>query len=228
MKRILGNLTWKKLIASLLGILLVGIAVSFNANASLGNDPVGIVYDGVRNSARLTQQQLGTASNLVNLVLIVLVFLTGRRYINVGTFIYILPYGFFVDLGGFLYRTIFLAHPGLSVRSAAAVCGCLLLYIGVGLFVAADIGLDPFTGIVMVLADRTGKEYRKVKVVFDVCCTILGFVLGGTFGAVTVASALTAGPCIQFFSGKFKPFIQDEKKSTEQDQGQLSRNARAA
>lgn len=228
MKRLFADLTWKKLIASLAGILLVGIAVSFNANAFLGNDPVGIVYDGVRNAAHLTQEQLGTASNLVNLVLIVLIFFTGRRYINIGTFIYVLPYGFFVDFGGFLFRTLFPAHPGLTVRILAAALGCFLLSIGVGFYIAADIGLDPFTGIVMVIADKTKKEYRKVKVIFDICCTALGFALGGTFGVITIASALTAGPCIQFFSSRFKPLLQNGKMKTDRESEKNSREAKAA
>lgn len=95
-----------KLILALAGIILVGTGVAFNAAAALGNDPVGIVYDGIRNAAHLSAQQLGMASNLVNLVLVCVIFFLGRRYVNIGTFIYILPYGAVVDLGSRLYSRL--------------------------------------------------------------------------------------------------------------------------
>ena len=67
----------RKCFLALLGILLIGVGVSFNAMAKLGNDPVGIFYDGIRNALGLNQEQLGMASNLVNIVLLVFLFFAG-------------------------------------------------------------------------------------------------------------------------------------------------------
>ena len=139
------------------GILLVGTGIAFNAAAALGNDPIGIVYDGIRHTAGLSPQQLGTASNLVNIILVVVVFLLGRRYVNIGTFIYIVPYGTIVNLGGKLYDLFFHVQT-LPIQILGATIGCLLLYIGVAMFITADIGLDPFTGLVMVIR-AFQKEY---------------------------------------------------------------------
>ena len=55
--------------AAAVGIILVGTGVAFNAAASLGNDPIGIVCDGIRNAVNLSSEQLGMASNIVNVVL---------------------------------------------------------------------------------------------------------------------------------------------------------------
>ena len=176
-----------------MGVILVGTGVAFNAAAALGNDPVGIVYDGIRNAARLSPEQLGIASNIVNVVLIIIVFFTGRHYINIGTFIYVVPYGLAVDFGGRLYHM-------------------LLLYTGVAMFITADIGLDPFTGIVMVIRDRLKKEFKYVKVGFDIGCITLGFSLGGKIGAITVITALMAGPLIQFLSDILKKLVKGDKK----------------
>lgn len=189
----------KRLVLAFVGILLVGTGVAFNAAAALGNDPVGIVYDGIRNVANLSAEQLGVASNLVNMALVILVFLLDRRYVNIGTFIYIVPYGFVVSFGGKLYHTLFQTQI-LPFQIAGAAMGCLLLYTGVAMFITADIGLDPFTGVVMVIRDKVGKEYKVVKVCFDVGCIILGFLLGGKLGVITILTALTAGPVIQFLS----------------------------
>ena len=199
------------LILAVVGVMLVGTGVAFNAAAALGNDPVGIVYDGIRNAARLSPEQLGIASNIVNVALIIIVFFTGRHYVNIGTFIYVIPYGLAVDFGGRLYHMLFQTHA-LPLQILGATLGCLLLYTGVAMFITADIGLDPFTGIVMVIKDRLKKEFKCVKVGFDIGCIILGFSLGGKIGAITVITALMAGPLIQFLSDILKKLVKGDKK----------------
>ncbi len=197
----------KKLLLAIVGILLVGTGIAFNAAASLGNDPIGIVYDGLRNVLGLSAQQLGMASNFVNFALTALVFCLGRRYVNVGTFIYILPYGTIVDLGGRLYHVLFPVQT-LPVQILGAFIGCILLYFGVAMFIVADIGLDPFTGTVMLIRDKVKKEYRTVKICFDAGCVLLGVLSGGRLGVITVATALAAGPVIQFFSERISKCME--------------------
>lgn len=189
----------KKTILAVIGILFVGTGIAFNAAASLGNDPIGIVYDGLRNMLALSAQQLGMASNFVNFALTAIVFLGGRRYVNIGTFIYIIPYGAIVDLGGKLYHALFPVQT-LPLQILGAFIGCMLLYFGVAMFIAADIGLDPFTGTVMLIRDKVKKEYRTVKICFDAGCVLLGVISGGRLGIITVVTMLAAGPVIQFFS----------------------------
>ena len=187
-----------RIILAILGIILVGTGVAFNAAAALGNDPVGIVYDGIRSALNLSSEQLGMASNIVNIVLVVIIFWE-RHYVNIGTFIYIIPYGFVVDLGGRLYHMVFKVQT-LPVQIAGAAIGCFLLYMGVAMYITADVGLDPFTGFVMTIRDKVNKQFRVVKVCFDICCIVLGFVLGGKLGIITNLTALAAGPVNQFLA----------------------------
>ena len=201
------NYNYKMIFLAFVGILLVGVGVAFNAAASLGNDPVGIMYDGIRNALGLTSEQLGLASNIVNIVLMIVVFFTGRHYVNIGTFVYIIPYGTVVSLGGKLYQILFPTQT-FAIQILGAVIGCLLLYTGVAMYITADIGLDPFTGVVMVLRDRTKKEYRYVKIAFDICCIVIGTLLGGKLGVITIITALSAGPVIQFLSDQMGKLME--------------------
>jgi hypothetical protein len=202
------RITVCKIVAAVIGVLLVGVGVAFNNCAGLGNDSVGIVYDGIRSVGGMTSAQLGMASNLVNLTLMVLLFFIGRRYISVGTFVYFIPYGFCVDIGTRLYGLL-IHSDGLAMQILCSVIGCLLLYIGVAIYITVDIGVDPFTGIVLVLRDKLKKEYRFVKIGFDLTMIVLGTLLGGKLGLVTIITALTAGPMIQFFSNICKKFGLD-------------------
>ena len=84
--------------------------------------------------------------------------------------------------------------------------GCVLLSLGVAIYITVDIGVDPFTGVVLVLRDVLKKEYRYVKIGFDVTMVILGTLLGGRLGVVTVVTALAVGPVIQFFTKILKKY----------------------
>lgn len=200
----------KAILASLLGILLVGIGVAFNNRAGLGNDSIGIVYDGIRNTAKLTPDQLGIASNVLNFGLAMILLFIGRKYINVGTLIYVIPYGFFVNLGSSLYTLLALPET-MIFRLILAILGSLSLYLGVATFIATDIGVDPFTGIVMVIRDKVKKDYALVKIIFDLLMVFIGIILGGKFGIITLITALTAGPLIQFFSKRVRKLLNFKK-----------------
>lgn len=207
------NINLFKILMALLGIFFIGVGVAFNAATQLGNDPIGIIYDGTRNALGLTGRQLGLVSNFVNYGLIALLFFIGRKYVKVGTLIYILPYGLFVSVGTKIYEVLVTSN-GFPSRLIAGFIGCLLIYTGVAIYIAMDIGLDPFTGIVMVLRDKLNLDYKKTKVGFDIIMVILGILLGGTLGIITIFTALTAGPSIQWISGKLTKLLLNriEKK----------------
>lgn len=202
----------KRLAYALAGILLIGTGVAFNNKVRLGNDPIGMVYDGVKSFAGWDGASLGMASNLVNAGLIAVLLFIGRKYLNIGTLIYILPYGAFVSLGTIIYDTFF-ASDLLWIRCLTGAAGCLLLYMGVSLFIAADIGLDPFTGIVMVIRDKCGISFRITKILFDLAMILLGALLGGRLGVTTAITALTAGPVIQFFSERLSKILSPQKEA---------------
>jgi uncharacterized membrane protein YczE len=201
MKKI--NIT--KITLALFGILFVGIGVAFNVANQLGNDPIGIIYDGALHTLGLTGASLGMISNIINAALIGLLLVIGRRHINIGTVIYIIPYGLFVNLGSQLYQA--LAIDTLSGRIIMGILGCAMIYLGVAIFIAVDIGLDPFTGIVMVACDRFKVDFKKAKIIFDLSMILLGTLLGGRLGAITFVTALTAGPSIGWLASRISSYL---------------------
>lgn len=195
--------TPKAIALALLGIFLVCMGVAFNNNTQLGNDPVGIIYDGLRTTFHLEQAQLGTVSNYLNVVLIIGLFFMGRHYASWGTLMYLVPYGVFVSIGSALYPMIFTSTTLLG-RSLGGLVGISLYYLGISLFVAADIGVDPFSGFMLTLRDKTGWSMRRSKITFDGALIIMGVLLGGKFGIITILTALTTGPTIQALSSIFR------------------------
>lgn len=205
-----GKISVATVSVALVGVLLCGMGVAFNNCAGLGNDSVGIFYDGIRSFLGLTGEQLGMASNVVNIGLLLLMLVIGRHFVSVGTFIYLIPYGFCVTIGTTVYGMLAGGTEAFLVRVIFAVCGSLLICMGVALFITADIGVDPMTGVVLVLVEKTKKEYRLVKIGFDITLIIIGFLLGGKAGVVTLVTGVCVGPCIQFFNQTFIKLLVKE------------------
>lgn len=193
------KITIQQILTALVGIFCVSVGVAFNNCAGWGNDAVGMLYDGIRAVFGMTVEQLGLVSNGVNIVLTILLFIVARRFVSVGTFIYLLPYGIFVDIGTHLYPLIFSSDFYL-VRILGSVVGCLLLCIGIAIYIVLDIGVDSFTGIVLFLSDIIKTKYGYLKIAFDFTLIVIGTLLGGTLGAVTFITAVVIGPTVQFFT----------------------------
>lgn len=189
----------QQILAAMVGIFFVSVGVAFNNGAGWGNDAIGMLYDGIRVAFGMTSDQLGMASNVVNIALTVILFLLARRYVSIGTFVYLLPYGFFVNIGTMLYPVIF-SSDMVWVRVLGSVTGCVLLCLGVAIYIVLDVGVDPFTGIVLFLADVVKKQYGLIKIIFDGTLIVIGALLGGKLGAVTLITAVAVGPTIQFFA----------------------------
>lgn len=210
MNVILNNLNGKslksffiKITVALLGVAFVGFGIAFNSAAMLGNDAVAILYDGVRNIFGLPVSRLGIITNSVNYLIIVIAFILNRKYINIGTFIYTIPMGNFIGIGAKIYEYVNFP-PTLEFRILSSVVGCLMLFIGLGIFIAIGIGVDPFTAIAMILKDKINSEFKTAKIICDLTSLVIGFSLGGKAGVVTVMAALFGGPCIQLVSDFLK------------------------
>ncbi|MBM4761291.1 hypothetical protein [Bacillus sp. B15-48] len=197
------RITRKKMFFSMIGISMLCIGVAFNNQTLLGNDPVGIVYDGIRITLDYTQAELGVVANYINIALILILLFFGRRYINIGTLLYLIPYGFLVSFGSYLYPLLF-DNSIYFQRILGGVVGCTLFFVGLSLFIACKIGVDPINGLMLTLRDKTKWSMKRAKVTMDLCLLVIGVLLGGKFGIITIVTALGTGPAIQYLTQVFE------------------------
>jgi len=193
----------KDTILAIIGAILCGLGVGFSNFASLGMDSVGIFYDGIRNVLGLSSSQIGTASYVVSFILFVFLWFVGRKYVSFGSVVYIIVYGIFANLGTLMMEH-WVSNDSIWHRAVIAVFGILLLFMGLGIYIAIDIGVDAFTGTVLWICDKTHGKMEVVKVIFDLSLTLIGYLLGGKVGILTVITVLVGGPCIGFFTKKFQ------------------------
>ena len=195
--------SFSDILLAALGAVLCGLGCGFINFASYGMDSIGLFYDGIRNILKLSPSQIGTASYVVCIILSIFLWFADRKYVSIGSVIYILMYGAFANIGTIIWEKI-IPDSNMYIRIVVALLGLLVLYIGLGIYIAIDIGVDAFTGVMLWICDVTKKDMKIVKVLFDIGLTLIGLFLGGTIGVVTVLSILVGGVSIDFFTKKIR------------------------
>lgn len=195
--------SFSDILLAALGAVLCGLGCGFINFASYGMDSIGLFYDGIRNILKLSPSQIGTASYVVCIILSIFLWFADRKYVSIGSVIYILMYGAFANIGTIIWEKM-IPDSNMYIRIVVALLGLLVLYIGLGIYIAIDIGVDAFTGVMLWICDVTKKDMKIVKVLFDIGLTLIGLFLGGTIGVVTVISILVGGVSIDFFTKKIR------------------------
>ncbi len=183
----------KKILICTLSLMALGIACGINIRASQGADPITVFYDGL---SKIIKTNVGLAVYVLNTSLVALIFFVNRKYIHIGTVIYMFILGLFVQAGIYIYDLMNI--PNVFIwQIIVSLFGCMLAFIGLGGFMSIDIGIDPWTAAAIILSKKMNKSFRIVKISLDVLTLILGWLMGGTVGIITLFCAVAGGPMIQ-------------------------------
>jgi len=178
-----------------LGFFLIASGKVFMLKANLGMSPWGVFEVGVTHYLPIT---LGRVNQIVSLCLIIFsLFL--HIYPWIGTLLCMFFVGFFIDIANlFVPTTNFFVYQIIMVA-----CGVLLVGMGIGMYVNANLGAGPRDGLMLGLSKKTGKSIRMIRAMIEITVLVTGFLLGGPVGIGTVAFALAIGPTVQFFLNFF-------------------------
>ena len=205
------------IILTFIGAVLCGTGCGFMNYAALGMDAIGSFYDGIRTALNLSIDTIGTVSIGISIVLIIFLLIVKRKYVNIGTIIYLIVYGIFANISTLCLETL-ITSDAVLVKAVISILGILILTYGLGIYIAVDIGVDPFTGLTLYLSDITHKQMQYIKIATDIIFMVIGILLGARIGAISVISVLAEGPLIAFFTKRvqlwyFKLFFSKKRSA---------------
>ncbi|MDF1597234.1 MAG: hypothetical protein P1T08_14240 [Acidimicrobiia bacterium] len=179
----------------MLGLFLFGLGLAFMVVADLGLAPWEVLHQGI---SRRTGIPIGTVGILIGLVVLVAWFPIGERF-GVGTLANVIFIGIVID------ATLWLLPEqltGPAQRWTAMLVGLVLVAIGSGYYIGVHLGPGPRDGLMTGLSRRTGRPIGLVRAVIELGILVVGWLLGGTVGAGTVAFAFGIGPLVHLFLGR--------------------------
>jgi uncharacterized protein len=175
------------------GLALFALGIVAFLESRLGLSPWDTLHQGV---ARHSPLSFGEANIVVSLGVVTVAWLLGAE-IGIGTLANALLVGGFVVGLTAIGAVQALAHDSLGVRVTLLVAGVALTGFGSALYLTAALGAGPRDSLMVVGAKRLGARIAVVRGALEICALAVGFALGGTLGAGTVAFALLIGPSIE-------------------------------
>ncbi|MDN5917273.1 MAG: hypothetical protein L0I76_19590 [Pseudonocardia sp.] len=185
----------RRLTQLVVGLVAYAFSMALMLRAGLGAMPWDVLHQGVALRSGLT---IG-ATTVVTGVLVLLVWIPLRERPGIGTVANVVVIGISVDVALAVLPT----PDALAWRTGFAVAGIVLNAAATAAYIGVGLGPGPRDGLMTGLAARTGWSVRLVRTAIEVTVVLTGWLLGGTFGVVTVAYALGVGPLVQWFLPRF-------------------------
>ena len=206
----------KRILMSIFGVLICGVAVGFFKRAMFGVDPFQSLMSGLDSIIPI---DFVTLYVIVNVVMLLFSLIFDRHYIGLATFINLFLIGYIAE---FSLNTLEKFFPALGIpgRSVCLIIGILIICVASSFYMTADIGVSTYDAVALIISNtwHVGK-FKYVRIVTDVICVILGVALyflsgspvsgiGAVVGAGTIITAFFMGPLVDFFARKLaKPFL---------------------
>ena len=196
-ERFVGRAVLRRLPGLMAGLVIFGVGIAVMAASGLGLGPWEVFHQGIANRTGLA---LGTVSILVGIPVLALWWPLGERP-GIGTILNVATIGTATNLALPL-----LPRPDVPVAQLAmSVAGVLLIGLGSGLYLAADLGAGPRDGLMTGLHHRFGWSIRRARTAIELLVLVAGFLMGGTVGLGTILFAFGIGPVVQFMLRIFDP-----------------------
>ena len=179
----------------IVGIIILSLGISLTIKGKIvGVGSWDVLHIGLAQSFGLT---IGTWSIIIGVAIIVFDSLLNKRWPLIGTVLDMLLSGIFIDIFNYLIPTI----DNVWAQYVAFVIGFLLLGIGCGMYIVANIGAGPRDMLMLFIVHRFNWSVTRARTTMEVSVALFGFLLGGPVGIGTVLMALCLGPIVQFAMG---------------------------
>lgn len=186
-----------------ISVLVMGAAVSFLLMTSWGTDPWTTVNNGL---SMRTGISFGTCQLTTNIILLIVVFFRERSLLGLGTFVNMILVGYSADFTTWMVEKLFgtLQFNGALSKILVIVPALIVFVLAAGIYMNSDLGTAPYDAFSILIHNRlcriTGKsiKFRVVRMIYDGVISLIGFLIGGKAGVVTLGIILTLGPAVDF------------------------------
>ena len=171
------------------GTSLIGVGISLNYLANLGLGPWGVFHDGLSKTIGITYGR----TIIITGVAVMLLWIPLKQKPGLGTLIDIFLVGLVADTI-ILY---FEFSENIFLSLILILLGIISIGTGTAIYVGADLGVGPRDGI-MVGLETLGIKIGTARNLIELIAFLIGWLLGGLVGYVTILFVIGIGPVVQF------------------------------
>ncbi len=180
------------------GLILFGIGEALLVTASIGVSPWFVLHQGL---AFKTGYTIGITTFIVSIVVLLLWFPLKQKP-GIGTILNAILISVVIDLSLFI-----LPYPKeFLFQFLQVIIGILIIGIGSGYYLIANLGPGPRDGLMVGLSKQTNQSIALIRTILELSVVAIGFLLGGVVGIGTIIYAIGIGFSVSlglFLVGKF-------------------------
>ena len=170
------------------GLTLFGLGEGLLIVSFTGASPWSVLAQGISLNVDLS---IGTITFLISVgVLFLWIFLDQKP--GIGTVLNALIISVMIDL-----CIRFVPTPSNFIfQLILAICSVVLVGIGGGIYLVANLGPGPRDGLMIGLQKKTNSPIALVRALLEITVVTIGWYLGGVVGIGTLLFAFGIGPCV--------------------------------
>lgn len=199
---------FKRTAIMFMSIILMGFAVSVFSYSGMGVDPFTALNMSI--SAKLGVS-FGLFQMCMNGAVLVLVALTSKHLISLGTVVNMIGVGYVCEFFTSIYKEILPAEISFSAQLIFMALGVFLLSLSASLYFNCNMGVSPYDALGFVMEENIKLKYKWSRVITDLICTLIALVLDGPIGIGTVVTAFCMGPVIAFCDTRISKKVLNAK-----------------
>ena len=170
------------------GLAIFGLGEGLLILSTTGNSPWSVLAEGISNTTSLS---IGAATFFISVsVLFLWIFIKQKP--GLGTIFNIIIIAGMIDIT----LNFFDAPSSLWMKYFLSIFSVLLVGLGSGIYLVANLGPGPRDGLMTGLTKLTNLPIALVRAFLEISAVLAGWYLGGTVGAGTLIFAFGIGPCV--------------------------------
>ncbi len=176
------------MILLILGLIIFGAGDAVLISARLGNTPWTVLAEGI---AKNLGWSIGESTFFVSFM-VLLLWIPLREKPGIGTILNAILIAATIEF----LLPILPTPEAFSLQIIQVLVGIVLVAIGSGLYLTANLGPGPRDGTMTGLTKVTGIPIGRIRSGIEIFVIAIGWTLGGKFGIGTILFAILIGPCV--------------------------------
>lgn len=176
------------MILLIVGLIIFGAGDAVLISARLGNTPWTVLAEGI---AENLGWSIGESTFFVSFM-VLLLWIPLREKPGIGTILNAILIAATIEF----LLPILPTPETFSLQIIQVLAGIVLVAIGSGLYLTANLGPGPRDGTMTGLTKVTGIPIGRIRSGIEIFVIAIGWTLGGKFGIGTILFAILIGPCV--------------------------------
>ena len=171
-----------------LGLVFFGLGEGLLIVSTTGNSPWSVLAEGISINLKVS---IGIVTFFLSVFVLILWYFLNQKP-GIGTLLNIIIIAIMIDI------SIFFFNPPSDIlfKYFLAVLSILLVGLGSGFYLIANLGPGPRDGLMTGIQRKTNFPIALVRAILEISVVGIGWYLGGTVGIGTLMFAFGIGPAV--------------------------------